>query len=110
MAVKTTALAGTGEATIIPFVANGNESHHLYGLVITTINAAAGTLTIRDSTGGTTRMIIDYPNAAVAPGVPFIMFLPYERPLYQAAPNNNWTAQASANASGYNINAFYIEG
>lgn len=110
MAVKTTAIAGTTEQTIIPFVANGNESHHLYGLVITTINAAAGTLTLRDSTGGTTRMVIDYPNAALAPGAAFIFFLPYERPLYQAAPNNNWTIQPSVNASGYNVNAFYIEG
>jgi hypothetical protein len=109
MAVKTTALAGTGEATIIPFIANGQESHALYGLVITTPNAAAGTLTFRDSTGGTIRLVIDYPNAAVAPGQPFVVFLPYDRPLYQAAPNNNWTAQASVNASGYNINAFYLE-
>lgn len=109
MAVKTTALAGTGETTIIPFIANGNENHALYGLVITTINAAAGTLTFRDSTGGTVRIVIDFPNAALAPGAPFVFFLPYERPLYQAVPNNNWTVQASVNASGYNINAFYWE-
>lgn len=110
MAVKTTNVSGTSETTIIPFLANGNESHHLYGLVITTINAAAGTLTFRDSTGGTIRLVVDYPNAAVAPSVPFIFFLPYERMLYQAAPNNNWTVTASVNASSYNVNAFYIEG
>lgn len=109
MAVKTTNLTGTSETTIIPFIANSNVNNALYGLVITTINAAVGTLTFKDSTGGTIRLVIDFPNAAVAPSYPFVFFLPFDRPLYQAAPNNNWTCTASANASSYNINAFYLQ-
>lgn len=106
VAVQWTAVAGAGETTIITAGTPG-VNNILVGLVITTINAAAGTLTLRDSTGGTTRMVIDFPNAALAPAVPFILMLP--EPLPQAAPAQNWTIQASVNASGYNVNALYKE-
>jgi hypothetical protein len=108
MAVQTTTLAGTSESTIITAGPSG-VNNALYGLVITTVNGAVGTLTFKDSTGGTTRLVIDFPNAVAVPNYPFVLFLPYDRPLYQAAPANNWTVTASANATSYHINAFYLE-
>jgi hypothetical protein len=104
----TTITASTAETTIITAGTSG-VNNVLTGLVITTTDAAAATLTIRDSTGGTIRMVIDYPNAAVAPGQPFVLFFAKDWPLYQSAPANNWTAQASVNAGLYHITAFYIE-
>jgi len=33
----------------------------------------------------------------------------FDPPLDQVAPNNNWTIQASASATGYKINAIYVK-
>ncbi len=109
MASQVTTLSSTAETTIITAGTSG-VSHILTGLIVTTTDVLAGTLTFRDSTGGTTRLVIDYPNASSAPGTPFVLFFAKDWPLYQAAPANNWTAQASANATSYHITAFYIEG
>lgn len=107
MAVQATTINGASEATIITAGQSG-VSHALVGLVITTALATAGTLTFKDATGGTTRLVIDFPNAAVAPAVPFIMFLPYDRWLFQAVPANNWTVTPSQTGV-YHVNAFYLE-
>jgi hypothetical protein len=109
-AVQETTFAVTTETTIIPAAAGINNA--LVGLVITTLNAVVGTLTFKDKTGGTdtTRyIVIDYPVTAAVPLYPFIFFLPVGRELYQSAPGQNWTVTASANATGYKINAFYLE-
>lgn len=101
-----TALAGAGEVTIV--TADPNFNLPLYGLVITTPNAAAGTLTLRDATAGTAVATFDYPNAAAAPGAPFKVF--FNPPLpQQLLKNNNWTLQATVNASGYNVLALFNE-
>src|SRR4029077_5347776 len=97
MASQVTTLAGTAETTIITAGTSG-VNNALYGLIITTVDIVVGTLTFRDSTGGKIRLVVDYPNAASAPSVPFVLFLPKDWPLYQAAPANNWTVTASANA------------
>jgi hypothetical protein len=111
MACQVTTIASAAETTIITAGTSG-VSHPLVGLIITVNGTfAVGTVTIKDSTGGTTRMIVDYPSSAAAPSAPFIMFLPFDRWLYQAAPANNWTATCSAGSGTqtYHINAFYLE-
>lgn len=100
------AAANVAETTIV--TADPNFNLPLFGLIITTPNAAAGTLTLRDSTAGSIVAVFDYPNAAVAPGTPLeILFQPA---LPQTLlKNNNWTLQASVNAAGYNVTALFNE-
>lgn len=102
-----TTIAATivAETTIVP--ADPAGRNQLVGLVITTPNAAAGTITIKDSTGGTARFVIDYPNAATAPGAPCVIDFKWPV-MQQAGLNNNWTATPSANASGIHISALYV--
>lgn len=102
----TTIASGTTETTIV--TADPNFRRNLVGLVITTINAVAATLTLRDGTGGTTRAILDYPNAASAPSVPFNVT--FDPPLQQTLQNNNWTLQASAAAGAIHIVASFVTG
>lgn len=97
----TTISASTAETTIV--TANATQPNQLEQLVITTASATASTLTLRDGTGGTTRAIFDYPNAALAPSVPFVVV--FNPPLNQAV-NSNWTLQSSA-ANTYHIMAVY---
>src|SRR5262252_5457590 len=65
--VQTTSIsASTTETTIITAGGAGvfNDLSHLS---ITTTDAAAAVITIKDATAGTTRLTFDYPNAALAP-------------------------------------------
>lgn len=100
-----TAVAGTGAVSIIPASGNAERYRHLVSLIITTINAAAGTLTVSDGTK--TVLVLNYPNAASAPTVPISLRFPF--PLSQSQPNAAWTITASANASGYSVTAQYVE-
>jgi hypothetical protein len=102
---QTTIGASTAETTIV--TADAATRNQLVGLHITTLNGAAGTLTLRDATGGSTRAIYDYPNAASVPSTPLIVS--FDPPLDQTSTNANWTIQASASATGYKINAFYVK-
>jgi len=103
---QTTIASGTAETTIV--TADPNFRRNLTRLIITTANAAAATLTLRDSTGGTTRAILDYPNAAVAPAEPLI--INFDPPMQQQASNNNWTLQASVAAGAIHITADFVTG
>jgi len=107
MASQVTTLNSASETTIITAGTSG-VNNVLTGLVITTQLATLGTLTFKDSTGGTTRLVIDYPNANLAPGTPFMMFFAKDWPLFQSAPAQNWTVTASQSGV-FHINAFYIE-
>lgn len=100
-----TAVAGTGAVTIVPASGDALVSRDLVTLVITTINAAAGTLTLKK--GAVTVMILNYPNAASAPSTPLVIDF-CDVPL-QGDPNAAWTLTASVNASGYNVTAQYTE-
>lgn len=100
------AAANVAETTIV--TADPNFNLNLYGLIVTTPNAAAGTLTLRDSTGGAAIATFDYPNAAVAPN--YMLEVYFTPPLPQTKlNNNNWTLQASVNAAGYNVLALFNE-
>ena len=101
---QTTIGASTAETTIV--TADPNFRLHLTGLIVTTLNGAVSTLTLRDKTGGTARAIFDYPNAASVPGTPLV--LNFDPPLEQIeGKNNNWTIQASASATGYKVTACF---
>lgn len=94
----------TAETTIV--TADPNSRNNLAGLIITSKDTAAGVITVRDSTGGTTRLLVDFPSGSTAL-TPFVaMFNP---PLKQTAVNSNWTAQASVNATGMKINALFVK-
>jgi hypothetical protein len=99
-----TALAASGETTIVSAQAGFRRA--LAGLLITTAGAAAATLTLRDGTGGTTVAVINYPNAAVAPGTPFVWVPP--QPIAPQAVNTNWTIQNSV-TTATNITALFYE-
>ncbi len=103
----TTISASTAETTIIT-AGGANVFVDLSCLIISTTDAAAATITIKDATGGTTRMVLDYPNAAAAPtGAPIV--IPFPIPVPQAAANNNWTATVSVNAGAVHITAVFIK-
>lgn len=102
--IATTA-SGTGAVTIVPASGNGAIFRDLAGITITTVNAAAATLTISDGTNNV--MVIDYPNAAVAPSAPFD--LDFNPPLEQNTANKAWTITASVNGTNFHVNANYLE-
>lgn len=109
MPVQYTALAGTAETTIVVAPDAGGR-HSLQRLIITTPNAAASVLTLRDSAAGAIRGKFDYPNAAVAPNGPLVVdYTSVADALTQSARGAVITLQASVNASGYNVTAVYNE-
>jgi hypothetical protein len=104
---QTTISASTAETPIV--AADPNFRNLLTGLIITTLQAVAGTLTLRDATGGATRMIVDYPNGTGAPGAPLV--LRFNPPLPPSALSNQaWTLQASVNTTSYKVVATFVEG
>lgn len=103
---QTTIASGTSETTIV--AADPNFRRNVCQLIVTTANAAAATLTLRDGTGGTVKAIFDYPNAASAPSVPLIVN--FDPPLQQQAINSTWSLQASAAAGAIHITATFVTG
>lgn len=104
----TTISASTAETTIITAGAAGVFNDLSCLIISTTDSAAAGTVTIKDATGGTTRMVIDYPNAAAVPtGAPLV--IPFPIPVPQAVAANNWTATVSPNAAAIKITAVFVK-
>ena len=95
----------TSETTIV--TADPATRNQLVGLLITTTDAAAATITLRDGTGGSTAAVINYPNASSAPSAPFVVT--FDPPLDPLAKNSNWTVQMSANLGRTDITAFYVK-
>lgn len=104
--VTQTNATGTTAVTIIPASGDALVYRDLAALVITTINAAAATLTISDGTK--TVAVLNYPNAALAPGAPLV--IPFgDVPLPQSVGNLAWTITANVNASGFQVTAQWVE-
>lgn len=96
----TTIASSTSETTII--AATSGEHHDILSLVITNASATIPvTVTIKDSTAGTTRMIFDL---AAAGG---IVVNPARAIPQLAATNNNWTATLSVNTVTVDIFAMW---
>ena len=101
VAVQQTAVAVATEATIVT-AGGAGVFNDISQLIITTAGAAAQTITIKDATAGTTRMVLNYPNAAVAPGAPLV--INFNPPIPQAAAAANWTVtQSLATACNYTV-------
>jgi hypothetical protein len=100
-----TAIAATTETTIVA-AGGAGVFRDLGGLIITTAGAAAQTITIRAGTAGTVKIILNYPNAAIAPGGPLIIM--FDRPLPALAANATWTAQQSV-ATSCNYTALWSD-
>lgn len=103
--IQQTNVAVNTETTIITAGGVG-VFNDLIGLIITTAGAAAQTITIKDATAGTTRFIFNYPNAAIAPGSPFLFMPSFAIP--QAAANANWTVTQSV-ATACNYTAIFLK-
>lgn len=85
----TTAISNsTSETTILAAGAAG-VFHDLTFLCITNKTATAVTVTIKDATSGTTRLVL---NLAASGQI----VMPFPAPINQAAAANNWTATLSA--------------
>jgi hypothetical protein len=102
---QATTISAAAETTIITAGA-ASTFRDLVGLLITTQGAAAQTITIRDVTAGGTPWIIDYPNAALAPGTPF--FVEFASALSQGTAASAWTATPGA-ATAIHVLAWFTE-
>lgn len=87
-----TLTASTAETTLLAGAAG--TFNDLTDLACHTTVATANTITVRDSTGGTTRKTIICP-AAIGPCEGWA----FTAPLQQATVNTNWTVQAGTSAS-----------
>ena len=85
---QTTISNSTSETTIAS--ATSGEYHDLISLIITNRSSTACYVTIKDSTGGTTRMVFDL---AAYGGI----VLNFPAPVNQSGTNANWTATLSVN-------------
>jgi hypothetical protein len=98
--------ASTAETTIIT-AGGASVFNDLSLLVITSTNAAAAVITIKDATAGTTRLTLNYPDAALAEAAPLV--IPFPIPLAQATANANWTATVSVNAGSTSFSAVFCK-
>jgi hypothetical protein len=99
--VQTTQIASsTSETTIVTAIASVFAD--ITGLQITNQTGTAVTVTIKDSTSGTTRKVYDL----AANGGIVVHFSP---PLPQATVNNNWTATLSVNTVTVDVNVDYVK-
>jgi hypothetical protein len=92
--------SSSAETTIVASVSS--VFLDITGIQITNQTATAVTVTIKDSTGGTTRKTYDL----AANGGIVVHFSP---PLPQSAVTNNWTATLSSAAVTVDINVDYIQ-
>lgn len=98
---KTTITSSASETTIV--TADATYKLDLYGLIIANTSATAASVTIKDSTAGTTRFILYIPAGDTRGFV-----LPMDAGHLQAAVNNNWTATCTSVAS-IEITAMFVK-
>jgi hypothetical protein len=98
----TTITASTAETTIV--TATASVMNDLYALILTNSSATATVVTVKDSTGGTTRMTFAVPAAST------VGFITTESAAHkQAAVNTNWTATSSASITSLLITAMFTQ-
>lgn len=98
---KTTITSSASETTIV--TADATYKLDLYGLIIANTSATAASVTIKDSTAGTTRFVLYVPAGDMRGFV-----LPMDAGHLQAAANNNWTATCTSVAS-IEITAMFVK-
>jgi hypothetical protein len=99
---STTITASTSETTIVTAIAS--TFCDLYGLILSNSSATATSVTIKDSTTGTTRAVIYVP-AGDTRG----FMLGAGDALPQATVNTNWTATSSASITSLFVSAYYVK-
>lgn len=99
---QTTITSSTSETTIVTAVAS--TFLDLYGLIITNTSATVTKVTIKDSTAGTTRAVIEVP-ATETRG----FMLSPDAGINQATVNNNWTATCGTSVASVEITALYVK-
>ena len=98
----TTITASVSETTIVAQVAS--TFLDLYGLILTNSSATASTVTIKDSTSGTVRAVIEVP-AGDTRG----FMLPIDAGIPQATVNNNWTATCGTSVTSIDVTALWVK-
>lgn len=99
---NTTITTSTAETTILTAVAA--TFLDVYGLIIANTSATVCTVTIKDSTAGTTRFVFTVPA-----GDTRCFTVPESAAHSQATVNTNWTATCSASVSSIVITALAIK-
>jgi hypothetical protein len=99
---STTITASASETTIVTAIAS--TFNDLFGLILTNSSATPTNVTIKDSTGGTTRAVIYVP-AGDTRG----FMLGAGEALPQSTVNTAWTATSSASITSLFVSAYYVK-
>jgi hypothetical protein len=100
--VQNTAITANTETTIVT-AGGAGVLNDLYGLTLTNTSSTAAYITIKDSTAGTTRFVIEVP-ATDTRG----FMLPVDSAVPQATAANNWTATVSVATTTMYVTALYV--
>lgn len=99
---QTTITSSTSETIIVTAVAS--TFLDLYGLILTNTSATATKVTIKDSTAGTTRAVIEIPPTDTRG------FMLNESAAFpQATVNNNWTATCGTSIASLEVTALFVK-
>ena len=98
---QTTIASSTTETTIVTAAGTG-ISADLYGLVIANTSSTYTKVTIKDSTGGTTRMVFSVP-----PQDTRGFMVPATAAIPQSSSNSNWTATCGTSVANIEITALF---
>ena len=99
VAQASTVIAGSATETTILAAGAAGVFHDLLLLTISNQSATAEVVSIRDTTGGTVRMVL----AIGALGSNSTVTIPFSAPMAQTTAALNWTAQCSAGVATINI-------
>jgi hypothetical protein len=99
---QTTAVASSASETTIVTAGAAGVFNDIVGFQITNQTATACTITIKDSTAGTTRKVYDL---AASGGI----VVPFNPPLPQSGAAANWTGTCSSAAVTIHYNVDYIQ-
>jgi hypothetical protein len=98
---NTTITSSTSETTIVT-AAGAGVFADIASIVISNSSTTATTVTIKDSTAGTTQAILDIPaNGGIVWTPPF--------PLPQGTANNNWTATCGTSVASIHVTVLYAK-
>lgn len=103
-AVQTTTITSSISETTIVTAAGAGVFADLYGLILTNTSASAQIATIKDATGGATRLTIEIP-AGDTRG----FMLDAGSAIAQAAANNNWTCTCASSLASLLVTALYVK-
>lgn len=93
--------ASTAETTIL--AATASTFHDLYGLILANTGATTTKVSIRDTTAGTVRMIIEVPTLETRG-----FMLPVDSAIAQAGVNTIWTAQCGSSTTALEVTGLYV--